>query len=139
MLKELEDSGANEGLISPTGKGNSNNKYKDKDKENMSHMQEFEKFWNVYPKKRSKGQAEKTFSKLKLDKQLMETILAAIDRAKISEDWQKENGKYIPYQATWLNAQGWKDEIICDVKKVIKKNESLAEKYERELKEDLNK
>jgi hypothetical protein len=67
-------------------------------------------FWDAYPKKRSKGQAEKSFAKLKVDEQFMEVILAAIERAKKSTDWQKENGRFIPHPATWLNAKGWEDE-----------------------------
>ena len=71
----------------------------------------FNTFWEVYPKKKSKGQAEKAFSKLNPDEQLLATILTAIERAKKSVDWQKEEGQYIPHPATWLNAKGWEDEI----------------------------
>jgi len=72
----------------------------------------FARFWAAYPKKRSKGQAEKAWVKLQPDEQLVETMLAAIERAKKSEEWRKENGRYIPYPATWLNAKGWEDEYI---------------------------
>jgi len=71
----------------------------------------FEIFWKAYPKKKSKGQAEKAFRKIKPDEQLLATMLATIERAKKSADWLKESGKYIPYPATWLNARGWEDEI----------------------------
>ena len=27
------------------------------------------------------------------------------------EDWRKENGKFIPYPGTWLNAKGWESEL----------------------------
>ncbi|NPV80709.1 MAG: hypothetical protein HPY52_10615 [Firmicutes bacterium] len=70
----------------------------------------FEQFWTAYPKKRSKGQAEKAWAKLQPDEQLVETMLAAIERAKTSEEWRKEGGRYIPYPATWLNAKGWEDD-----------------------------
>lgn len=71
----------------------------------------FEKFWTAYPKKKSKGQAEKTWYKIKPDEQLLARILATIERAKTSEEWTKDNGKYIPHPATWLNAKGWEDEF----------------------------
>ena len=71
----------------------------------------FEVFWKAYPKKKSKGQAEKVFAKINPDEQLLATMLATIERAKKSEDWQKEGGQYIPYPATWLSAKGWEDEI----------------------------
>jgi hypothetical protein len=71
----------------------------------------FDQFWATYPKKRSKGQAERAFSKLAPDEQLLATMLAMIERAKKSEGWTKENGRYIPHPATWLNAKGWEDDI----------------------------
>lgn len=70
----------------------------------------FDEFWAEYPKKRSKGQAEKTWVKIKPDEQLFEAIMTGLKRAKTSVDWQKNNGQYIPYPATWLNAKGWEDE-----------------------------
>jgi len=70
----------------------------------------FARFWAAYPKKRSKGQAEKAWAKLQPDEQLIETMLAAIERAKKSEEWRKENGRYIPYPATWLNGKRWEDD-----------------------------
>jgi hypothetical protein len=70
----------------------------------------FDQFWAEYPKKRSKGQAEKTWVKLKPDEQLFEAIMTGLERAKRSRDWIKDAGAYIPYPATWLNAKGWEDE-----------------------------
>ncbi len=77
---------------------------------NNIHMR-FEVFWKAYPKRKSKGQAEKVFAKINPDEQLLATMLATIERAKKSADWQKDDGQYIPYPATWLNAKGWEDEI----------------------------
>ena len=71
----------------------------------------FEQFWAVYPKKRSKGQARKAWDKLNPDEQLLTRILDAVERAKTSGDWAKDGGKFIPYPATWLNAEGWLDEV----------------------------
>jgi len=70
----------------------------------------FDEFWAEYPKKRSKGQAEKTWVKLKPDEQLFEAIMTGLKRAKTSVDWAKNGGQYVPYPATWLNAKGWEDE-----------------------------
>ena len=80
----------------------------------------FEIFWAAYPKRKSKGDAEKAFFKINPDDRLLSVILAAIDQAKTQEDWQKEKGKYIPYPASWLNAKGWQDEktFVSVVKKV---------------------
>ena len=77
---------------------------------NNIHAQNFELFWSVYPKKKSKGQAEKFWLKIKPSEILVNQILTAIAAAKLSYDWMKEGGKYIPYPGTWLNAKGWNDE-----------------------------
>ena len=73
----------------------------------------FARFWRTYPKKRSKGQAERAFFRIDPDEQLLATMIAAIERATTSEEWMKEGGKYIPYSATWLGARGWEDEMTA--------------------------
>lgn len=71
----------------------------------------FETFYEAYPKKKSRGQAEKAWLKIKPDEQLLASMIATIERAKTSEEWLKESGKYIPYPASWLNAKGWLDDV----------------------------
>ena len=43
-------------------------------------------------------------------------MLNAIETAKQSMQWNKDNGQYIPNPATWLNQKRWEDEIIIDNK-----------------------
>lgn len=71
----------------------------------------FTEFWTAYPRKKSKGDAEKAWLKLKPDEQLASQIIAAVERATTSEDWTRDGGKFIPYPASWLNAKGWEDEL----------------------------
>jgi hypothetical protein len=73
----------------------------------------FDVFWNSYPKKKSKGDALKAWKKLNPSLELQTTIYSAIDRLQITEDWKKQNGQFIPYPATWLNAMGWEDQITA--------------------------
>ena len=73
---------------------------------------DFEKFWKAYPKKRSKGEAEKAWLSLRPDEQLTANLLAAVERAKTLDDWKKDGGKYVPHPATWLRAKGWEDELL---------------------------
>lgn len=70
----------------------------------------FAQFWSAYPKKKSKGQAEKAWEKLKPNDSLFKTIMGTLAVAVKSADWLKDSGQYIPYPATWLNAKGWEDE-----------------------------
>jgi len=76
----------------------------------------FDIFWEAYPKHKSKGQAEKAFIRVNPDEQLLATMFATIEWAKKSADWQKDDGKFIPHPATWLNAKGWEDEFPLDKK-----------------------
>jgi hypothetical protein len=79
----------------------------------MSKKQEnyFDQFWSVYPRKKSKGQAERTWVKLNPNEQLLASMIATIERAKTSVEWTSGGGQFIPYPSTWLNAKGWEDEI----------------------------
>lgn len=76
---------------------------------NPDALTPFDIFWQAYPKKKSKGQAEKAWRKINPSEQLQDRILNAIEQAKTSVDWKKDNGQFIPYPATWLNAKGWED------------------------------
>ena len=73
----------------------------------------FDKFWKAYPKKVSKGNAENWFKKNKPSEEIVNTMIEKIEILKNTKQWQKENGQYIPYPSTWLNAKGWEDEITC--------------------------
>ena len=77
----------------------------------------FENFWKVYPKKKSKGNAEKAWAKLKPSHDMIEKIIRAVETAKKTKDWKKDNGQYIPYPASWLNAKGWEDEVSVQSQK----------------------
>jgi len=70
----------------------------------------FDEFWSAYPKKRSKEAALKAWKKLRPGKQLKEQIIEAVNKQAKDPEWHRENGQYIPYPATWLNAGGWQDE-----------------------------
>ncbi len=70
----------------------------------------FDAFWAAYPKKKSKGAAEKVWNRKRLGNGSFDLLMAGLERAKASDDWTKDGGKFIQYPATWLNARGWEDE-----------------------------
>ncbi len=74
----------------------------------------FELFWKAYPKKVNKASAMKTWNKLEPDDDLVRLILSALEQFKQTEQWQKEDGQYIPYPSTWLNNKRWEDNLFCD-------------------------
>lgn len=70
----------------------------------------FEEFWKAYPLKMGKQAAIKSWEKIKPDTALIEKIIQAVEDAKLSKQWQKDNGQYIPHPTTWLNQGRWDDE-----------------------------
>lgn len=70
----------------------------------------FDRFWHAYPRKTAKADAERAWRKGKLDGKV-EEILKAIATQAAGWEWQKDNGQFIPYPATWLNRQQWLDEV----------------------------
>lgn len=74
---------------------------------------DFEKFWNAYPKKKSKDAARRAFEKLARSKDApsIERLIASVKDHMRTPDWQKQDGQYIPYPATYLNAGSYNDEI----------------------------
>lgn len=81
-------------------------------------LNQFAEFWKAYPKKKNKGDAEKAWKKLKPTGPLVDQMLKSIQTAKTTEDWKKDNGQFIPYPASWLNAKGWEDEFPSQRKTV---------------------
>jgi hypothetical protein len=69
---------------------------------------DFDLFWQAYPKKVGKEAARKAFSRVKAP---LESLLTAIERQKCGNQWTKENGRFIPNPATWLNQGRWEDEV----------------------------
>lgn len=69
----------------------------------------FAVFWDAYPKKKAKEDAQKAFYKLDVDESMLAGMISAIERQKRSEQWRKDSGQFIPYPATWLNGKRWED------------------------------
>lgn len=70
----------------------------------------FNEFWAIYPRKIGKKKAFESWKRSKIDKDLHEKILEAVNKARLTEQWTKEKGRYIPNPATWLNQGRWDDE-----------------------------
>lgn len=58
----------------------------------------------------AKQYALKAWNRIKPDKALFEKMLKALREQKQSEQWRRDNGKYIPNPATWLNGGYWDNE-----------------------------
>ncbi len=71
----------------------------------------FEQFWDAYPKKKAKGDAEQAFKAIAADETLVNEILVAIQQQKKSNQWKEQGGRFVPYPATWLRGRQWEDEM----------------------------
>jgi hypothetical protein len=71
----------------------------------------FVAFWEAWPKKEGKAEALAKWRKLHPDADTIQAILDAIPRQQAAKDWPRENWRYCPLPATWLNQRRWEDEI----------------------------
>lgn len=71
----------------------------------------FALFWDAYPKKKAKANAQKAFNKINPDEKLFSEIMDAVLLWSKSDEWKRDGGKFIPYPASWLNARRWEDEM----------------------------
>lgn len=69
----------------------------------------FARFWEEYPRKVGKADAEKAWAKLNPSEETEEAILDGVRRWKKTRQWTKDNGAFIPYPATFLRGQRWKE------------------------------
>lgn len=72
----------------------------------------FEVFWKLYPNKKSKKDARKAWEKLKPSADLRQTLMTALGSHRLSRDWTKDDGQYVPMASTWLNGERWTDELV---------------------------
>lgn len=67
----------------------------------------FGEFWKAYPKRVAKEAARKAFAKLKMDDELFDKIIKAINRQGLCNT----EIQFVPFPATWLNGHRWEDEV----------------------------
>ena len=80
-------------------------------KKTCDYSPDFESFWQEYPKKIGKGAAYKSWKKVDISNGMVKKILSAVSLQKKTEDWVKDNGRFIPHPSTWLNQARWDDEV----------------------------
>jgi hypothetical protein len=83
-----------------------------KTKKPPPHANGFDAFWTHYPRKVGKPKALSSWISLAKRKRLppLEVILQAVEGQKTWEQWQHDDGRYIPHPSTWLNREGWNDQ-----------------------------
>lgn len=72
---------------------------------------DFEDFWEAYPKKEARVAALKEWVELSPELELMAKMGKALKVQKKTLKWTKEDGRFVPSPATWLKERRWEDEI----------------------------
>ncbi|GFO59301.1 hypothetical protein GMST_16260 [Geomonas silvestris] len=97
----------------------------------VSGLSAFAQFWEAYPTKKAKAAAEESWAKINPDVDLLTVILKALDQQKGGESWQKDNGRFIPHAATWLNGRRWEDEAATNTPTHLPITADESEKIQR--------
>lgn len=96
---------------------------------NNAHVKnDFDLFWDKYPKKKDRMRAKKLWDKKKYKPETVKLILDDIElRKKNDAQWQV--AQYVPFPSTYLNGERWNDEITKplqqnnNVKPIIKQKD----------------
>ena len=78
----------------------------------------FEKFWDMYPEKKSRERTLETFKIINPDEQLFQTIMQALENQIKARALKLAHGEWMPpwkYPANWLAQKCWEDEINTEV------------------------
>jgi hypothetical protein len=95
-----------------------NNSKPNKTKENNTEENEiFELWYSEYPKKEAKQDAIKAWNKLQKSMPELSVMVDKLKKQIKVHNWTKENIKFIPLPASYLNGKRWEDEVE-DIKPV---------------------
>lgn len=71
----------------------------------------FNAFWEIYPRKSKRADAERIWNEIDPDGSLTENILTAVGEQTESIQWSQDGGRYIPNPANWLAQNRWEDQL----------------------------
>ncbi|MBE6587704.1 MAG: hypothetical protein E7647_04730 [Ruminococcaceae bacterium] len=71
----------------------------------------FMRFWRAYPNKSGRQQAQAAFERLAPDSALLTKMIEAVNAQKATDRWRRDEGRYIPYPAKWIDERRWEDEL----------------------------
>ena len=92
-------------------------------------LSQFEKFWAIYPEKKSKANAWQAFQRLNPEPALFSKIIQVLEIQIKNREAKQLNGIWVPpwkYPVNWLLQQCWQDEITVDAVQEIQRAEFKA-------------
>ena len=114
FYNDVEEGGSSRWLVAPDTVEVFINGLLDRQKDEalgISSTQEFDIFYAAYPNKKAKVLALRSWQKLAVTTELFQKIMKSLDAHKVSQQWTKDSGMYIPHPSTWLNQRRWEDEV----------------------------
>lgn len=130
------------GIEVATYKENKNIRNKEIKKESTIGAQDFEDFWNLYPKKTGKQKAEEEWQRiLSAGETDPADIVSGLETivSKQWDRWEESEKRYIPAPARWLQEHRWTDEPDEYVPKGTAKKVKKEPAYMKELEELMKK
>lgn len=106
--QKIEDEKANESQEKVKRKSKKGQHKTIEQEYNNIYAEKFSEFWKLYPRKKSKANAEKIFHQLLKKGTDYEAIMAGVKD--YNEECRGKDEKYIAHAATWLNGRRWEDE-----------------------------
>ena len=104
---------------------------------------EFWKAWPAHPRKANKKACLKLWKAQALDN-LADTIITAVEKFKLCEDWTKEDRQFIPAPLVWLRQERWEAagyignrSGVEDTPEIIEYAKQVRQKVERENGRDI--
>lgn len=91
---------------------------------NRNCVDDFDRFWDAYPKKVGKVDAKKAWVK---NKPPIDDVLIALLWQSKSDQWLKDGGQYIPNPSTYINQGRWHDEPQAIVNKPKGYHDSISD------------
>lgn len=76
------------------------------------YSEDFEKFWESYPRCKRKSDKSGTFKTFEKYKSVVttETLIKILNAQKQDQSWIKQDGEFIPAPTTWLNQKNWEND-----------------------------
>ena len=75
----------------------------------------FDRWWAEYPRKVGKDAAWEVWLRRAPGDDLTDQMIAKVREQRVSRDWTKDHGQFIPHPRTWLKQGRWQDQGPDDV------------------------
>lgn len=81
----------------------------------MTDEEMFAVWYKLYPKKKAVGDARKAWGQVKKDRLPLQQMMEILKQQCQDDEWRKDDGKYIPYPATYLRRLQFLDELEVEL------------------------